>query len=83
MAITDGKQLLSESLVQRVTELARQQNREPAEVLEEAVRGYSASCRLERFSDTMGERAREKGIGEEHVPQLVSEVRRENEERGR
>jgi predicted transcriptional regulator len=83
MAMTDGKQLLSESLVQRVTELARQQNREPAEVLEEAVRRYLASCRLERFSDMMGERAREKGIREEHVPHLVSEVRRENEERGR
>jgi predicted transcriptional regulator len=79
----DGKQLLSESLVKRVTELAQQQNREPAEVLEEAVRRYSASCRLERFSDSMGERAREKGLREEHVARLVSEVRRENEDCGR
>lgn len=80
--MTDGKQMLSESLLQRVTELALQQNRDPAEVLEEAVRRYATSCKLERFSKSMGERAQEKGIREEHVPELVSEVRRENEKLG-
>jgi len=65
---------------QQIEQLAREQRREPGEVLEEAVRLYAATCRLERFVDKMGQRARDKGIREEDVPRLVEEVRRGNAE---
>jgi len=55
---------------------------QPGEVLEEAVRRYVAACRLERFEDRTGQRARDKGIWEEDVPRLVEKVRRDNAERG-
>jgi predicted transcriptional regulator len=75
--------LLSDELLQQVVETARAQNREAAEVVEEAVGKYLASQRLERFAERMGRRAAAKNIREEDVPQLVDEVRRENEARGR
>jgi predicted transcriptional regulator len=81
--MTDPKTMLSDEAQQQIDQLARDQHREPAEVLEEAVRRYAAACRLERFADKMGPRAREKGIREEDVPGLVEQVRRENAERGR
>ena len=74
---------LSEELQQKLDEIAREQNREPAEVLEEAVRRYVGVQALERLTDKLGKRAREKGIREEDIPGLVKEVRRENETRGR
>ena len=81
--MTTPKTMLSDESQQQIEQLAREQQREPGEVLEEAVRRYSAACRLERFADKMGQRAREKGIREEDVPRLVEEVRRENAERSR
>ena len=59
-----------------VTELARQQNREPEEVLREAIQHYAATHRLERFAEKMAKRAREKGIREEDAPDLVRRARR-------
>ena len=55
--MTDSKSILSDDLRQRVEELAREQNREPAEVLEEAVRRYAGVCRLERFAEKAGQHA--------------------------
>jgi predicted transcriptional regulator len=81
--MTDARKLLSDALVEQVQDLAREQQREPGEVLEEAVRRYAEARRLDRFAEKMGSRAREKGIREEDVPRLVEEVRRENLERGR
>lgn len=81
--MTTPKTMLSDESQQQIEQLAREQQREPGEVLEEAVRSYAAACRLGRFADKMGQRAREKGIREEDVPRLVEEVRRENAERGR
>ena len=75
--------MLSDESQRQIDQLAREQRREPVEVLEEAVRRYAAACRLERFADTMGQRARDKGIREEDVPRLVEEVRRENAGRAR
>jgi len=75
--------ILSDDLRQRVEDFAREQNREPAEVLEEAVRRYAGAYRLERFAEKAGTHARALGIKEEDVPRLVDEVRRENEARGR
>ena len=74
---------LGDAVGGELDQLAREQQREPGEVLEEAVRRYAAACRLEKFAEKMGSRAREKGIREEDVPRLVEEVRRENNERGR
>ena len=82
-ATTTPKTTLSDESQQQIEQLAREQQREPGEVLEEAVRRYAVACRLERFADKMGQRARDKGIREEDVPRLVEEVRRENAERGR
>jgi predicted transcriptional regulator len=81
--MTGIKQILSDDVRQKIEELARDQKREPSEVLEEAVNRYAASCRHERFAAKMEKRARELGIREEDVPRLVDEVRRENEARGR
>ena len=81
--MTNPKTLPSDEAQKQIEQLAHEQQREPAEVLDEAVRRYAAACRLERFADKMGSRAREKGIREEDLPGLVEEVRRENIERGR
>jgi predicted transcriptional regulator len=81
--MTTPKTMLSDESQQQIEQLAREQQREPGEVLEEAVRRYAAGCRLERFADKMGQRAREKGIREEDVPRLVEEVRHENAVRSR
>jgi predicted transcriptional regulator len=70
--------MLSDESQQQIEQLAREQQREPGEVLEEAVRRYAAACRLERFADKMGQRARDKGIRED-VPRLVDEVRSSRE----
>jgi predicted transcriptional regulator len=81
--MTETKTQLSDELQRRVNELAREQNREPAEILEEAVRRYVAVRRLERLAQEGEERARALGIREEDVPGLVEEVRRENRVRVR
>jgi predicted transcriptional regulator len=75
--------LLSDEVCRRVEELARQENREPSAVLEEAVRRYAVSSRLERLSERFEKSAHGRGVREEDVPSLVAEVRRENELRGR
>ena len=74
---------LPEDLQLKIDEIAREQHREPAEVLEEAVRRYVGIQALERLSPKLEKRAREKGIREEDIPGLVKETRRENETRGR
>jgi hypothetical protein len=81
--VTDPKPLISDDLLHLGQETARAQNREPAEVIEEAVGRYLASRRLARFAERGEARARASGIREEDVPRLVDEVRRENEARGR
>ena len=81
--MTDVKSLLSDELLHKLEELAREQNREPAEVLDEAVRRYVGVQRLEKLAQKGEERARKLGIREEDVPRLVDDVRRENRDRGR
>jgi predicted transcriptional regulator len=81
--MTDSKALLSDELKHRVEDYAREQNRDPADVMEEAVNRYLASQRLARFAEKMERQARSQGISEEDVPRLIQEVRRENETRGR
>ncbi len=74
---------LSDDLQQKIEEIALEQNREPAEVLDEAVRRYIGIRTLEKLAERNEQRARAMGIREEDVPRLVDEVRRENQSRGR
>jgi predicted transcriptional regulator len=69
---------LAEELQQQIAQFAREQNREPGEVLEDAVRRYIAVRKLERLAEKGEARARALDIQEENVPRLVEEVRREN-----
>ena len=80
--MANGKELLSEELRQRVENIAREQHREPSEVLEDAVNRYAAECRLDRLQGKLGARAKKLGIREGDVPELVHQVREENK-RGR
>ncbi|SPE26935.1 hypothetical protein SBA6_1080010 [Candidatus Sulfopaludibacter sp. SbA6] len=81
-AMTDARQLLSDELMHQIEETAHAQNRKPSEVLEEAVRKYLDEQSWQTFVGKAEERNRAKGLTEDDVPRLVSEVRRENE-RGR
>jgi predicted transcriptional regulator len=58
--MTTPKTMLSDDSQRQIEQFAREQQREPSEVPEEAVHRYAAACRLERFADKMGARVREK-----------------------
>jgi len=79
----EAKALLSDELKRRVEDFAREQNCEPAEVVEEALNRYLAAQRLDRLSAKLEKLAIAKGICEEDIPDLVHAVRRENAERVR
>jgi predicted transcriptional regulator len=79
--VTDAKAFLPDELLRQVEETARAQNRQPAEVLEDAVREYLDRQTWAQFAERNERRARTKGIGEDDVERLISEVRCENAER--
>jgi hypothetical protein len=81
--MTDAEELLSEELIGQIEKCAREQNRRPGEVVEEALRRYMALRRLERLSERGGELARARNIREEDIPEVVHDLRRENTARGR
>lgn len=81
--MADSRALLSEELRQKVEDFAREQNRVPADVMEEAVNRYLASQRLAWFAEKMGRQMARRGITEKDVSGLVQQVRRESETRGR
>jgi predicted transcriptional regulator len=74
---------LPEDFQLKIDEIARGQNREPAEVLEVAVRRYVGIQALERLAQNGEIYARARGSKQEDVADLVHEVRRENRDRGR
>lgn len=78
----DGKELVSEELRLRIEDLAREQHRQPSEVIEDAVNRYAAQCRLDRLQERLGARAKKLGIKEGDVAELVQQVRDEKQ-RGR
>jgi predicted transcriptional regulator len=80
---TETKTPLSDELQTQIEQIAREENREPSEVLEEAVRRYVGVQALERLARNGEKYARARGIKEEDVPGLVHEVRLENRDRGR
>lgn len=79
----DNSPLLTEELLHKVEETARAQNRQPADVVADAVRKYLEELNWVQFVERNEKRARTNGIGEEDVERLIAEVRRENAERGR
>jgi metal-responsive CopG/Arc/MetJ family transcriptional regulator len=79
---TEHKPLLSNELLHQVEETARAQNREPAEIVSDAVRKYLDEQSWVRFVENNARRAKANGISEEDVDRLIDEVRRENAERG-
>jgi predicted transcriptional regulator len=81
--MVNGKELLSDELLCRVQETARIQNREPEEVISEAVNKYLDGQRWQRLVEEGERRAMECGYTEEDVPRLIEEVRAENRARGR
>lgn len=81
--MTDARELLSGEMIEKIEACAKEQRREPVEVLEEALGRYMAQQRLQRLADRGEKLARERGIREEDLPELVRQVRRENAERGR
>ena len=81
--MTDAKELLSDELVQQVEDLARAQNRKPAEVLQDAVTQYAEKQSWVDFVTRNEKRAAALGLTEDDVPRLVQEVRRENHDLGR
>ncbi len=79
----DATSVLPNGLMAEVEETARAQNRQPAEVLEDAVRRYLDDQKWERLVTSGARRAKEKGLTEADVPRLIEEVRNENRARGR
>jgi predicted transcriptional regulator len=73
--MTDTKGLLSDELLHHVEEIARAQNRQPAEVVAEAVTKYLEEQSWGEYVERNELRARAKGIGEDDVDRLISEVR--------
>jgi metal-responsive CopG/Arc/MetJ family transcriptional regulator len=76
--MTDKKALLTEELLHEVEEAARAQNREPRELVADALRKYLDEQSWVEYVEKNERRARANGIGEEDVERLISEVRREN-----
>jgi predicted transcriptional regulator len=80
---TEPRPLLSVDLLQQVEETARAQNRNPEEVVSEAVRKYLEEQSWIKFVEKNEAHARARGITEEDVDRLISEVRSENRQSGR
>ena len=80
---TEPRPLLSADLLQQVEETARDQNRNPEEVVSEAVRKYLDEQGWIKFVERNEAHARARGIAEEDVDRLICEVRSENRQSGR
>ncbi|HWF10067.1 MAG TPA: hypothetical protein VG297_16480 [Bryobacteraceae bacterium] len=80
---TEMNVLLSDELLREVQETARAQNKQPAEVVTEAVSKYVKDRKWARFVERNEQRARELGITEQDIPRLIAETRLENKQRGR
>jgi predicted transcriptional regulator len=75
--------LLSDELLREVQEAARTQNRQPSEVVEDAVRRYLGERKWEALVLRGERRAAELGLKEDDIPRLIQEVREEKRARGR
>jgi metal-responsive CopG/Arc/MetJ family transcriptional regulator len=77
VAMTDGKELLPEELLHQVEEAARAQNREPAELVTDAVRKYLDEQSWVKYVERNEAKTRKAGISEADVDRLLSEARSE------
>lgn len=80
---TEPTPLINEELLHRVEEIAREQNRQPAELVGEAVGKYLDEQSWVKFVKENEAHARAKGIAEDDVDRLISELRPENRQHGR
>ncbi len=80
---TESRRLISDDLLHQVEETAREQNRQPEEVVSEAVRKYLDDQKWERLVTAGERRAKEKGLAEDDVPRIIEELHRENRTRER
>jgi hypothetical protein len=74
---TEPRPLISEALLHQVQETAREQNREPAEVLEEAWSRYVEEQSWARLVTAGQENSRRLGLKESDTERLIAEYRRE------
>ena len=74
--MTDSKPLLSDDLLHEVEEAAREQNRQPADVVKEAVERYLRLKRREKLYAYGEGQAAKLGIRESDVPDLVKDTRK-------
>jgi hypothetical protein len=79
---TEIKTLISDELYHQVEEAARVQNRQPGEVVTEAISKYLKAQRFASFVERNERRAKELGITEEDTPRLIAETRLENKQCG-
>ena len=80
--VTDPKPLINDDLLYQVQETARAQNRQPEDIVSEALSRYLDDQKWQSLVTAGERRAREKGLTEADVPRLIEEVRRENRKRG-
>jgi len=78
---TESKPLISDDLLHQVEQTAREQNRQPAEVLEEAWKRYIDEQSWAKLVTAGQENARRLGLKESDTERLIAEFRQEK--RGR
>jgi len=78
---TEHRPLISEDLLHQVEQTARAQNREPAEVLEEAWNRYVDEQSWAKLVTTGQENARRLGLQESDTERLIGEYRQEKRRR--
>jgi predicted transcriptional regulator len=77
--MTTPKTMLSDELQQRLEEIAREQHRQPADVLEDAVRKYLDDRSWVQMLGYGRERAEAVGItSEEGIDKAIADFRKEN-----
>ena len=77
--MTTPKTMLSDELQQQLEEIAREQHRQPADVLEDAVRKYLDDRSCARVLGYGHERAEAVGItSEQAIDKAIAEFRSEN-----
>jgi hypothetical protein len=78
---TEPGPLISQHLLHQMEAAAREQNREPAEVLEEAWARYVEDQSWARLVTVGQENSRRLGLEESDIERLIAEYRREKRER--
>ena len=83
MAVADSNIRMPGALMVELQKMARDEQRSPEAVVQEAVERYLRQKRREKLHAYGEGQAQRLGIREEDVPELVKQTRRETTERGR